>query len=56
MRPAGVALLAAGADRNDLSLALGPARALERNVEGEQDFVEGCGHDICASASYPGLD
>src|SRR5204862_1163729 len=33
MCPAGVALLTAGADRNDLGLALGCARTLERDVE-----------------------
>ena len=41
MRPARVALLAAGAERDDLGLALRPARAFQRDVERKQDFVEG---------------
>ena len=44
MRPARVALLAAGAERDDLGAPLRPARAFQRDVEREQDFVEG-GHD-----------
>ena len=42
MRPARVALLAPGAERDDLGLALRPARALERDVERKQDFVKRC--------------
>src|SRR5207248_6867017 len=45
MRPAGIALLAAGADRDDFGLALGSARALERDIERKQHLMEGCGHD-----------
>ena len=41
MRPAGVALLAAGAERDDLGAALRPARAFQRDVERKQDLVEG---------------
>src|SRR5207302_2962979 len=41
MRPARVALLASGAERDDLGLALGPARAREPDVARKQDFVEG---------------
>src|SRR6185295_5554300 len=44
MRPARVALLAARAERDDLGLALRPARAFQRDVERKQDFVE-VGHE-----------
>src|SRR5690349_11785843 len=43
MRPARVALLAAGAERDNFGLALRPAGALERDVEREKSLVEG-GH------------
>src|SRR5881227_3120421 len=41
MRPARVALLAAGAERDDFGLALWPARAFQRDIERKQDFMEG---------------
>src|SRR3954470_6392970 len=43
MRPARVALLAAGAERDDLGLALRSARAFQRDVERKEDFVK-AGH------------
>ena len=43
MRPARVTLLASGAEHDDIGAPLGPASALQRNVEGKEDFVEG-GH------------
>src|SRR5437763_7339331 len=43
MRPARVALLASRSERDDLGLALRSARAFERDVEGEQNFVK-AGH------------
>src|SRR6187399_2632995 len=43
VRPARIALLAAGAKRNHVGATLRPARTLQRNVERKQDFVE-CAH------------
>ncbi len=40
VRPARVALFASRAERDDLGLALRPARALQRDVERKQDLVE----------------
>src|SRR3954462_9299387 len=50
MRPARVARLAAGAEGDDLGAPLWPARAFQRDVEREQDLVEG--HD--SASSCPG--
>src|SRR5262245_3210529 len=43
MRPTRVALLAPRAERNNLGATLRPARAAQRDVEREQDLMEG-GH------------
>src|SRR5881397_3925501 len=43
VRPARVALLTARAERDDLGIALRPARAFQRDVERKQDFME-AGH------------
>src|SRR3954470_8207146 len=43
IRPARIALLAAGAERDQLGAPLRPAGATQRDVEGKQDFVEGHG-------------
>src|SRR4051794_11479307 len=52
IRPARIALLAAGAERDKLGAPLRPARATQRDVEGKQDFVEGHG----STSSCPGRD
>src|SRR5436305_10110136 len=41
MRPARVALLASGAECNDLGLAFRPACAFQRDIERKEDLVEG---------------
>src|SRR6185295_6439479 len=43
IRPARIALLAAGPEGHQLRAPLRPARAAQRDVEGKEDFVEG--HD-----------
>ena len=53
MRPARIALLAPGADRDDLGAALRSARAFQRDVEWKQDFVKG-GHDDCSMGARRG--
>ncbi len=47
MGPAGIALLAAGAEQDDVGAPLRPARGAERHVEREGHLVEG-GHGLLA--------
>src|SRR3954469_1195657 len=51
IRPARIALLAAGAERDKFGAPLRPARATQRDVEGKQNFVEG--HDSLPPSSSP---
>src|SRR5579875_2814518 len=40
MRPTRIALLAPGAEHDDVGAPLGPAGALQREIERKEDFVE----------------
>src|SRR3990172_3199110 len=48
VRPAGVALLAAGAGGDDLGLALGPAAAADGDIKRERYFMK-CRHESLAA-------